>query len=253
MAQYRNRSLERALALLEALRAARGSRSLTELAEATSLDRSTAFRLLAVLMERHYVHRDARSHGYSLGYEAFRLAQPDHVLRTVRRMAQAYLSQLASELGETVILAELHGPLFCCYAEGRGHNASPLGLRTGVFAHAHASAIGKMLLAHRPAREVASMLRCQSPQAMTGKTLSDPRLLRAELRTILDQGYALERDEYRDGVSGLAVPILPPAGGVRFAIGVNTPSGRLSAGLQQEWILQLRATASAVARHVVQA
>ena len=129
MTIYRNRSIDRALGLLEALRDARAGLGLTELAGRTGLELSTAFRLVSVLVERRYVHYDVQSRRYSLGYGSFRLAQPDHVLRAVRRMSQRFLSRLAVELGATVLLGELHGPRLCIYAEGKGGQASPYGVR----------------------------------------------------------------------------------------------------------------------------
>lgn len=251
MAIYANRSIDRAFALLELLRDSRAGLYLTQLADAARLDASTAYRLLAVLVAKRYVHHDERTRRYSLGYAAFRLAQPDHVLRTVRRMSQHFLSQLGEQLGETVLLAELHGPRLCIYASGKGRHPSPYGVRVGSFLDAHATALGKMLLAHRPPREVDAMYLGQHLPPHTDATLTSAARLKAALKQIRQQAFALEDSEYLPGVRGIAVPIVPPKGGVRFVIGVAAPAERLTPEVEMEWIAAATATAIAIDDFVV--
>lgn len=251
MGQYANRSVSRALALLEALRDARGGMGLTVLAERTSLDVSTAFRLLAVLVTHRYVHLDATSKRYSLGYASFRLAQPDHVLRTVRRMGQRYMAQLAQTLQTDVMLAELHGMRWCLLAESRVYAENPYGLRVGGFADAHATALGKILLAHRPAREVEAMYEGWPWPRHTPQTVGTLSELRKGLPHCRHAGHVWEHGEYREGVTSLAVPLMPPAGGVRFALGLV--SNRRPAGFDEasNWVLLATDTAATIVQYVV--
>ena len=246
MTIYRNRSIDRALGLLEALRDARAGLGLTELAGRTGLELSTAFRLVSVLVERRYVHYDVQSRRYSLGYGSFRLAQPDHVLRAVRRMSQRFLSRLAVELGATVLLGELHGPRLCIYAEGKGGQASPYGVRVRGFLDAHATAMGKMLLAHRPAREVEGLYAGGALVRHTHATVGAMGELRRELRKIEQQGFAVEEGECLPGVCALAVPIVPPAGGVRFAISAAGGPEILKEDQRSAWRGGLRRTSGEI-------
>lgn len=248
---YRNRSIDRGLNLLEALRDSRTGMGLTELAIKADLDLTTAFRLLSVLIDRKFVHHDAKSRRYSLGYSSFRLAQPDHLLRTVRRMAQQFLKRAAVDLGVTVQLGELHGPRWCIYAEGKGLQPSPYGLRIGDFLDAHATAMGKMLLAHRPAREVDALFQgCELKRHTSLTVILHERLIR-ELRSIATQGFATEGGEFVKGVNAIAVPIVPPAGGVRFAISAAI-EGKLSAEQQQIWIEKLSQISQSIRDYIIQ-
>ena len=251
MATYRNRSIDRGLDLLEALRDARTGIGLTELAAKVELDLATAFRLLAVLTERKYVHHDLQSRRYSLGYASFRLAQPDHLLRTVRRMAQQFLKRVAVDLGVTVQLGELHGTRWCIYAEGKGLLPSPYGVRIGGFLDAHATAMGKMLLAQRPVREVEALFQDYKLTSHTSSTLTQPERLGKELRQISLQGFALEMGEFKADVHAVAVPIVPPAGGVRFAIS-SAIQAKLSAQQQRVWIEKLLMASREIADYVIQ-
>jgi len=250
VATYANRSLDRAFALLELLRDSRAGLYLMQLADAAQLDASTTYRLLSVMVTKRYVHHDERTRKYSLGYASFRLAQPDHVLRTVRRMSQYFLSQLAEQLGETVLLAELHGPRLCIYAAGKGLHSSPYGVRLGSFLDAHATAPGKMLLAHRPLREVEAMYQGQLLTAYTDATITSTTRIKIALKQVRQQAFAIEDGEYLAGVRGVAVPIVPPKGGVRFVIAVAAPSDRLTPDAQYPWIQAATLTAKNISQFV---
>src|SRR3546814_17400974 len=71
MTTYANGSLERGAAIVECVGNANGPLTLTEVAEATGLSRSTAFRLLAALCRLGFVHKDRGSGTYSLGYPVY--------------------------------------------------------------------------------------------------------------------------------------------------------------------------------------
>jgi DNA-binding IclR family transcriptional regulator len=72
-------------------------------------------------------------------------------------------------------------------------------------APANAIAAGKVLLAFRPPwREVV----LGAPLAtLTERTLAEPEVLRADLERTLERGFALEDEEFREGLRALAVPI----------------------------------------------
>jgi DNA-binding IclR family transcriptional regulator len=87
-------------------------------------------------------------------------------------------------------------------------------------APAHATAAGKLLLAHRePWCE--HVLAVALP-AVTGRTVTDKLALRAELARVRERGHALEDEELRAGVRALAVPVIGEAGDVAAALALST-------------------------------
>ena len=93
----------------------------------------------------------------------------------------------------------------------------------GFVVPAHASALGKALLAFRPyARGQPANLR-----SMTGETITSPEALRRQLDEIRATGSALEEDEAVLGESSVASPVFDSWGGAVGAIGVVIPSGNL--------------------------
>lgn len=96
----------------------------------------------------------------------------------------------------------------------------------GVVAPIHASSTGKAILAWSDPAEVEAVI-AQGLQRFTGQTVVDGAALRAELATIRDLGYSVNRGEWRDDVRGVAAAIRDADGRARAAISVAVPAHRL--------------------------
>jgi len=203
------------MALLEAIAAKGGEARLVDLAEQLKLHKSTLHGLLNTLAAMGYISR--RGTRYALGLRLREIAQPladaDAALRTALAPA---LRSLAERSGETCYLAVPCGTreyLYIDAVEGNGslRVASPRGRREGLTT----SAIGKVFLAHD--LELLRSLR-------RGGLI--PTELESELKTIAEQGYALDLEEAEPGLNCLALP-LRRQGHVVAALGVAGPSQRL--------------------------
>lgn len=192
----RIQSVERAMALLEAIAAAGGEARLVDLSTQVGLNKSTLHGLLNTLAAMGYVSR----HGtlYALGLRLRELAQPladaDATLRTAFAPA---LHGLAKRSGETCYLAVPCGTREYIYIDAVEGNdrlrvASPRGHREGLTT----SAIGKIFLAHDP-----TLVRSLRREGLM------PAALEPELQTINDSGYALDLEEAETGLNCLALPL----------------------------------------------
>ncbi|QXH33619.1 IclR family transcriptional regulator [Pseudomonas muyukensis] len=210
-------SLERAMHLLELIRAEGGRARLNDLAALSGLGKSTVHGLLDTLMSLGYVSRDQRH--YALGLRLRQLAQP--VGETEQRLRQAFtpaLRAFAELCGERCFLAVPGGTrayLTLAALDGRGQ---PLQLpadtrRDGLTT----SAIGKVLLAHD--RQLARQLARTQPVA---------EALTEDLRQVANQGYALDLAASRPDLHCFALP-LRLRGQVVAALGAGGPAERLQA------------------------
>ncbi|WP_337053597.1 IclR family transcriptional regulator [Pseudoxanthomonas sp. USHLN014] len=208
-------SVERALALLEAIAGAGGQARLVDLAAQLGLSKSTLHGLLNTLAAMGYVAR----HGtrYALGLRLREIAQPltdaDAALRTAFAPA---LQALARRSGETCYLAVPCGTreyLYIDAVEGgeRLRVASPRGRREGLTT----SAIGKIFLTHDP-----TLVRSLRRAGLV------PAALEQELQAIDESGYALDLEQAEPGLNCLALP-LRRQGRVVAALGVAGPVQRL--------------------------
>lgn len=111
----------------------------------------------------------------------------------------------------------------------------------------HASAIGKLLWAHLPARARRRLLDALPRQALTANTITDAEALEAEFKDIRRQGYALNRAENTEGLIGLAVPVRLGGTGdgkVIAGLSVHAPETRLDLAGALELLDRFHAAAS---------
>ncbi len=207
MAKYENTSLVRGMAILEALGEAGEPRTLTDIATLVGLARSTAFRLLAVLRDLGFVHKNARDGLYSLGFNAYRLGQTSRAVDSLVRDAHPFLRRLAHDTGLTTYLAALEGPQVLVCDVIQPPDGLKLPFEMGVRIDAHACAAGKALLATRPEDEIAEYFAAHAPRRYTDRTLSNFDALRRDLGESRVKGFAVERGEMRADLEALAVTI----------------------------------------------
>jgi DNA-binding IclR family transcriptional regulator len=99
---------------------------------------------------------------------------------------------------------------------------SQVGGRTPAFCVAH----GKVLLAHHP--ELAERILAGKLPRFTSRTLTDPEVLRRDMARTRRQGYAMNNQEWREGVCGIAAPIWDRTGTVVAALSLSMPATRFT-------------------------
>lgn len=198
-----------------------------ELSRMLDLHKSTVSRLLSTLEQGGLVEQDLETGRFRLGVGLICLAGLVITHKDVRMAAGPYLQQLAETSKETVNLTIVDG--------GEAVNieqvASPhivkdigwVGRRTPL----HCTSTGKVLLAHLPEREIERHLARELP-SFTARTISDPTLLREELRRIRAQGCSIDQEELEEGLNAVAAPIQDHSGKVIAAVSVSGPSYRVS-------------------------
>src|SRR5262245_17407480 len=98
MASYDNQSLARGFKILDCLSASDGPLSVAEVGRRTGLHRATAHRILTVLLQLGYVHKDPSNAMYSTAFYLHAFGHVDHILTAIRRHAAPYLRQLSYAL-----------------------------------------------------------------------------------------------------------------------------------------------------------
>ena len=220
--------------------------TLAEIARYSGLPKSTAHRVLAMLIEVGAVEQV--SDGYQVGLRMFSLGvlPPEAALREA---ALPHLEELHRVTGQTLHLAILRGA-DVVYLEKllpRGRSVlmpSVIGDRMP----ATCTGVGKVLLAFSPEPDREAALAEPLPRR-TPRSLGTPAEVRRELAAIAGRGYALDREEAAPGIACVAVPVLADDGSAIAAISVSYPAsaGSLTkAG--QPLIGPLREAAAAIAK-----
>jgi DNA-binding IclR family transcriptional regulator len=220
-------SLQRGLALLEAVAERGAGLTLAEVSRSTGLHASTAFHLLRTLLRLGYLLRDGTSRQYRLGPKVFRLAAAGWGESQLSEAAEPFLADLARTTGETSHLAVFeHGEVVVI---DKVDGASPVRLveRVGYPRPAHCTAIGKVLLAYAPERDLAAFLARAPFPASTPRSITTAGHLMGELREVRRRGYARDDEEFAEGVRCLAAPVWGFAGRVVAAVGISGPIWRI--------------------------
>jgi DNA-binding IclR family transcriptional regulator len=206
----RSRSVTaRALALLGAFDVDHPRLTLTELSRRAGLPLATVHRLARELEQWRALERDDRGR-YGVGLRVWEMGMLAPVHSRLREVALPYLLALHAATSLNIQLAACDG-FDAVYVEKltSSHAASTLS-RVGGRLPLHATAAGKALLAFQSPAFVEALL--QRPLARyTEHTVTDRATLRRALAQIRRDGYAASRQEYREGASGVAVPVF--AGG----------------------------------------
>jgi DNA-binding IclR family transcriptional regulator len=216
----------KALDLLSAFSFGERRLSLADLATRTGIPRPTAFRLLTTLEEAGFVTKISGE--YQLGIKCFVLGNIVASGLDLREKSQPHLQRLRDQTGETVHLAVLDA-WQVLYLE-RLQSPHPIGFmrsRVGGIVPAYCTGLGKTLLAYKPEAAVVSWLSSQKLTPMTPQTMTSPRRLLKELRSIRERGYGIDEQEHEVGVRCVAAPVFNHAGEVVAAVSVAGPADRM--------------------------
>lgn len=188
-----------------------------EAARLLGTPRASTHRLLVTLRAAGVL--ESNDHGqYRLGLRLFELGSFAPLRRRLHDESTLPLEQLASEVALPAHLAVRDG-VDLLYLEKVHQRPADVPTRVGQRAPLHATAAGKVLLAHAP-RTVVERYVTEPVQRFTAHTIVEPRRLLVELDRIRDRGLAWEREESCLGVASVATRIRNHTGKVVAAISV---------------------------------
>ena len=219
-------SVDRSARILKALASGPRRLGVSQLADQLGLTRPTVHGLLQTLQAHGFVEQDRDSDKYQLGAGLLHLGNSylDH--NELRARSIVHAEQLAQSTGEAVRVGVLHGPSVVIVHHVFRPDAVFQVLEVGAQLPAHASALGKAMLAWADPAVVAELTAEPLPR-LTHRTTIGAGGLRAELDDVREKGLARERDEAVLGESSVAAPIFDDGGHAVGAIGVAGDTQRV--------------------------
>ncbi len=244
----RVQSITRAFAVLSAL--ADGPIGVTEVANRVRLPKSTVARLLTALWHEGAVEQEPGGTRYRLGPKMADLAARHIPTRDLVPVARVHLADLATAVGEAAGLSVPDGRVVH-YVDQVG-TAHEVQVRdwTGSRVPMHAVPSGQVILAALPSAELERYLAAPL-EAFTPVTLTSPAALRERLVAIRQDGYAWVRDEFTEGITSIAAPIVGADASVVGAVHVHGPSYRFpAAGAADEIAARVVACAERISMRI---
>jgi DNA-binding IclR family transcriptional regulator len=246
----RIQSIERAAAILRLLSGRSRRLGVVEVAGELSLHKTTVHGILRTLQHEGFVEQDPDSGKYQLGAALLHMGSSYLDGNELRTRALNWSDSLASRAGESVRIGTLHdGKVLIVHHVFRPDDTRQA-LEVGALLPAHASALGKILLAHDA---YATGLLCERGlPSYTPATITEPERLADELREVVARGWAVDHEEMVAGEVSLAAAIKDRRGVTVGAIGISGPVERMweSDGPASELVGNVRETARAVSREL---
>jgi DNA-binding IclR family transcriptional regulator len=247
-APNRNQRIASAAATLEVLEfvgAAGAPVTLSAVAQGTGKPKGTVHRMLSTLVHTGYLAQDRDRSRYALTLKLWRLGAAAVGRLDMLQVARPHLEKLMAETDETVHVSVLDGSGNIVYVS---KVESPRSIRVqtqiGQVSPAWCTSTGRSMLAFRP--EVAERVLAGPLAPRTAKTVTDPKRIRAALREVAQNGYAVTRAENHIEMGGIAAPVRDHSGAVVAAIGIGIPVFRMSRELVARCIPSVVRTARAV-------
>ncbi|MBF9127604.1 IclR family transcriptional regulator [Plantactinospora sp. S1510] len=223
---YHIASVDHALRLLLLLQT-KPSIRVAEAANELKVARSTAHRLLAMLVYRGFAAQNATTRAYHPGPVLIEVGMGALSKLDVRRKARPYLERLVATTGETASLQILEGNHVRFVDSVESTNAVRVASRAGVSLPAHASSGGKVLLAGMSLEAVQRLYPSEPVEQVTDPTRTDPASLFEELAETRAQGYSVNHCEGEPGLVAVGVPLPDRTGTPIASLTVAGPTARM--------------------------
>lgn len=224
-------SIRRAFSILEAVAVAPDGLSLAELSRLVGLHNSTTFHLTKTMTAMGILRQNEQSKTYYVGAHLFALARGAADETELIRLAAPVLEQLARETGENSHLAVRIPEGVVIIDKHEGTSQVRMSERIGSARPAHATAIGKAILAGLSDERLSAFLETNELEAYTENTITDRRRLLQEIAGIRESGLAYDDSEFNEEARCLAAPVFDFTGSVVGSVGISGPVWRI--GLQE--------------------
>ncbi|SDB81612.1 DNA-binding transcriptional regulator, IclR family [Raineyella antarctica] len=198
----------------------------SEVAAELKSPRSSVHALLASLAEIGLL-RWRPGGRYRVGWRVLELADVHYSSRDLRAVARPVLERLVAEHGETchLAVAQQRQVMYIDRYVGT-HNVTVSGMPVGKRSDPHCTGVGKVLMAHIDAAEMANYLATTPLKRYTPNTITDPEAMTAELARIRARGVGYDLGEAVSDVYCVAAPIRDDLGDVIAAISLSSPVSR---------------------------
>jgi len=214
-------SIEKTIKIIELLSNSPSGLGLTEMSGVLKYPPSTVHHIISTLMHHGYVNQASDTKKYSLGYAFLNIGHRILENMDLRKVARKYLQELHQKSNETVHLAILREGRVIYIDKIQRPGSLSLATYVGFSTHPHAAAGGKVLLSQLSRDEVYEVYGSNRFPAYTKNTITDLERLMKELAHIRESGYAIDDEEYYEGIRCVAAPIKNGRGGIVAALSIT--------------------------------
>lgn len=201
---------------------------LSELCKTLKLSKNKVFRLLMNLKSRNFIEQNEKTGKYSLGYKSYVLGQVAISKSTSYCNAQLIINELRNATNEACYFSVISDKAVQSVCISESNQPVRIVLQYTQTGPLHCTAAGKLLIACKERGDMVSLVGTGTLKKYTSSTITDLFELKKELSNIKKLGYALENQEYENGVFAVAAPVMDFKEDVIGAISISVPICRLT-------------------------
>ncbi len=224
--------VDRAIDVLQQLYDNFDEMGVSEISRALGLGKSTVHRILATLEARGLVYRNYATNRYWLGRKIYLMGLAVGEKMDPNIIIGKYIREFGQKYNEVINVSMLDTDINGNYVsvvvmkESSPEKVLTVNPHVGTMTPAHASSVGKCLLAHSPLVDVEHLMRSELC-AFTSHTITSPDALVAELERIRRDGYAGDSEEREYGLTCIGAPILDKNGNAEYALSISGASSSI--------------------------
>lgn len=238
-------ALAKGLAVLESFDAAHPDMTLSEIARRVGLTPAAARRSLITLGALGYVGQNGKR--FHLRPKVMSLGSGFYFAARIDELLLPELRQIVEAHGDAASVAMLDGADVIYIAHHSTQRARRATAVVGARYPAHATSLGRVLLAGLSDADLDRTLAAMVPVALTSRTLTDKAALRHVVLEARAAGFATTVDQLDYGITALAVPIRGADGRVVAALNSSGYSGMITpAQMVESRLADLRAAAGRI-------
>lgn len=251
--KYPVQALEKAIQTIEILARQETDQGLgiSELNEVLELGKSTLHRLLDTLVAYEYVER-LDDNTYRLGWRLFEIGNMIPKQRQIDKVDLKALQELSNKFKETVNLGVRGTNDVVIVSKVDPETTYRLRVDTSVGQKEpiHATGLGKVLYSEMDEKELREMLMGYEYRKFTENTITNIDDLLTEFKKVREQGYALDNEEFCQGLTCFAMPIRGYEGEIIAGVSVSGPTFRFDEAKMETLKEQLRQVTGDLSKHL---
>jgi IclR family transcriptional regulator, KDG regulon repressor len=228
-------AVDRAARIMLMLAGSARGMTLAEITSATGWHKSSVHKILVTLAHHEFLDRDEETRRYVLGIGLLKCSQAVQNYLQINQSARIFLKELAEYSGETANLAILRGTKMVIVDVVESPTEFRVSPPVGTMDLVTAKSNGKAVLAYLPEEHVRDVVKMAGLPANTRNSITKSKQFRNELAVVRKQGYAIDVEEFQEGISAVSAPILNSAGQVLGTLSIIGPAFRMTAEKLQRY------------------
>lgn len=242
--------LQKGFEILELLTRFPNGLPMQEIINTLQIPKTTVFRLLNSLTEWGYLSKNRETQHFFLSKKLLKIGLAALGETNIVEQSLPPMRSLRDRIKESVMLGIFMENKVVLLEQVLGSHNFTFLLRPGTSFCLHASAPGKIFLAHLTGEEQEAALQSVCYTAYNAHTITSEKQMLAELEQICQTGYAADCEEEMAGVHCIAAPVFNQFGGVAATIWTSGPSGRLTEAQFPETANELIKTADLISQNL---